>query len=107
MPPSCRDSAYSSGATRWQVIRKVIQSSLMPEIFTAMPIGSGFGWATLVTAEMVASTASLDYRVVLASRFRPTRIVITRIVVIAAIAYALDHLVRFIGRRVVSWKGRG
>jgi taurine transport system permease protein len=28
------------------------------------------------------------------------------IVVIAAIAYAFDHLIRFIERRAVPWKGR-
>ena len=37
----------------------------------------------------------------------PLVIVIMGIVVIAAIAYAFDHLVRFVERRVVPWKGRG
>jgi taurine transport system permease protein len=36
-----------------------------------------------------------------------TPIVIMGIVVIAIIAYAFDHLVRFVERRVVPWKGRG
>ena len=100
-------AAYSFGATRWQVIRMVILPSAMPEIFTAMRIGIGFGWTTLVAAEMVASTSGLGYMVLSASKFLQTPIVIMGIVVIAAIAYAFDHLVRFIERRVVPWKGRG
>ena len=99
-------AAYSFGATRWQVIRMVILPSAMPEIFTAMRIGIGFGWTTLVAAEMVASTAGLGYMVLSASKFLQTPIVIMGIVVIAAIAYAFDHLVRFIERRVIPWKGR-
>lgn len=99
-------AAYSFGATRWQVIRMVILPSAMPEIFTAMRIGIGFGWTTLVAAEMVASTAGLGYMVLSASKFLQTPIVIMGIVVIAAIAYAFDHLVRFVERRVVPWKGR-
>lgn len=99
-------AAYSFGATRWQVIRMVILPSAMPEIFTAMRIGIGFGWTTLVAAEMVASTSGLGYMVLSASKFLQTPIVIMGIVVIAAIAYAFDHLVRFIERRVVPWKGR-
>ncbi|MEJ5991826.1 ABC transporter permease subunit [Ramlibacter sp. PS3R-8] len=99
-------AAYSFGATRWQVIRMVIFPAAMPEIFTAMRIGIGFGWTTLVAAEMVASTSGLGYMVLSASKFLQTPIVIMGIVVIAAIAYAFDHLVRFVERRVVPWKGR-
>jgi taurine transport system permease protein len=100
-------AAYSFGATRWQVIRQVILPSAMPEIITAMRIGIGFGWTTLVAAEMVASTAGLGYMVLSASKFLQTATVIMGIVVIAAIAYAFDHLMRFVERRVVPWKGRG
>ncbi len=100
-------AAYSFGATRWQVIRMVVLPAAMPEIFTAMRVGIGFGWTTLVAAEMVAATSGLGYMVLSASRFLQTPIVIMGIVVIAAIAYAFDHLVRFVERRVVPWKGRG
>jgi len=100
-------AAYSFGATRWQVIRLVVLPSAMPEIFTAMRVGIGFGWTTLVAAEMVAATSGLGYMVLSASRFLQTPVVIMGIVVIAAIAYAFDHLVRFVERRVVPWKGRG
>ena len=100
-------AAYSFGATRWQVLRHIILPAAMPEILTAMRIGIGFGWTTLVAAEMVASTAGLGYMVLSASKFLQTATVIMGIVVIAAIAYAFDHLVRFVERRVVPWKGRG
>jgi taurine transport system permease protein len=100
-------AAYSFGATRWQVVRLVILPAAMPEIFTAMRVGIGFGWTTLVAAEMVAATSGLGYTVLSASRFLQTPIVIMGIVVIAIIAYAFDHLVRFVERRVVPWKGRG
>ena len=95
-------AAYSFGATRWQVVRLVILPAAMPEIFTAMRVGIGFGWTTLV-----AATSGLGYTVLSASRFLQTPIVIMGIVVIAIIAYAFDHLVRFVERRVVPWKGRG
>lgn len=99
-------AAYSSGATRWQVISQVIFPSAMPEIITAMRIGIGFGWTTLVAAEMVASTSGLGYMVLSASKFLQTATVIMGIVIIAAIAYAFDLLMRFVERRVVPWKGR-
>lgn len=99
-------AAYSFGATRWQVMTQVILPSALPEILTAMRIGIGFGWTTLVAAEMVAATEGLGYMVLSASQFLQTSTVIMGIIVIAAIAYAFDLLMRWIERRVVPWKGR-
>jgi taurine transport system permease protein len=99
-------AAYSFGASRWQVLRHVILPSALPEILTAMRIGIGFGWTTLVAAEMVAATEGLGYMVLSASQFLQTSTVVMGIFVIAIIAYSFDLLMRFIERRVVPWKGR-
>ena len=99
-------AAYSFGASRWQVMLHVILPSALPEILTAMRIGIGFGWTTLVAAEMVAATSGLGYMVLSASQFLQTSTVIMGIIVIAIIAYAFDMLMRFVERRVVPWKGR-
>ena len=71
-----------------------------------MRIGIGFGWTTLVAAEMVAATSGLGYLVLSASQFLQTSTVIMGINVIAIIAYAFDLLMRFIERKIVPWKGR-
>ena len=99
-------AAYSMGATRWQVLFHVILPAAMPEIMTSMRIGIGFGWTTLVAAEMVAATHGLGYMVLTASQFLQTPTVIMGIVIIAAIAYAFDMLMRWFERRLVPWKGR-
>lgn len=99
-------AAYSFGATRWQVMRHVILPSAMPEILTAMRVGIGFGWTTLVAAEMVAATKGLGYMVLSASQFLQTSVVIMGIFVIAAIAITFDLVMRFLERRLVPWKGR-
>jgi taurine transport system permease protein len=87
-------------------MRHVILPSALPEILTAMRIGIGFGWTTLVAAEMVAATEGLGYMVLSASQFLQTSTVIMGIIVIAAIAYAFDLLMRLVERKVVPWKGR-
>ncbi len=99
-------AAYSLGATRWQVISQVIFPAALPEILTSMRIGIGFGWTTLVAAEMVAATHGLGYMVLTAANFLQTPVVIMGIIIIAAIAYAFDLLMRWVERRVVPWKGR-
>jgi taurine transport system permease protein len=99
-------AAYSMGASKWQVILHVIIPGAMPEILTAMRIAIGFGWTTLVAAEMVAATHGLGQMVLNASNFLRTDIVIMGIVVIGAIAYLFDLLMRYVEHLVVPWKGK-
>ena len=100
------NAAYSMGASKWQVIRHVIIPAAMPEILTGMRIAIGFGWTTLVAAEMVAATAGLGQMVLNASNFLRTDVVIMGIVVIGVVAYLFDLLMRQIERAHVPWKGR-
>ena len=101
------NAAYSMGASKWQVIWHVVIPAAMPEIFTGMRIAIGFGWTTLVAAEMVAATVGLGQMVLNASNFLRTDVVIMGIVVIGAVAYLFDLLMRYVERIVVPWRGKG
>jgi taurine transport system permease protein len=99
-------AAYSMGATKRQVIFHVVVPAAMPEILTAMRIAIGFGWTTLVAAEMVAANKGLGQMVLNASNFLRTDIVIMGIIVIGVVAYLFDLLMRYVERVVVPWKGK-
>ncbi|MFD0980441.1 ABC transporter permease subunit [Tropicimonas aquimaris] len=99
-------AAYSLGATRAQVLREVVLPSAFPEILTAMRIGVGFGWTTLVAAEMVAATQGLGYMVLSASQFLQTSTVLVGIILIGGIAWIFDLAMRWVEKRLVPWKGR-
>lgn len=98
--------AYSMGASYTQVIWHVILPSALPDILVGMRIAIGFGWTTLVAAEMVAANVGLGQMVLNASNFLRTDIVIMGIMVIGVVAYAFDLLMRWVERRLVPWKGR-
>lgn len=97
--------AYSLGATRWQVIWHVILKGALPEILTGMRVGIGFGWTTLVAAEMVAASVGIGHMVLTAANFLNTPTVVAGIIVIGIVAYAFDLLMRYIERWLVPWKG--
>jgi len=99
-------AAYSMGATKWQVIWHVVVPAAMPEILTAMRIAIGFGWTTLVAAEMVAANKGLGQMVLNASNFLRTDIVIMGIIVIGVVGYLFDLLMRYVEHVVVPWKGK-
>jgi hypothetical protein len=88
------------------VILHVILPSALPEILVGMRIAIGFGWTTLVAAEMVAANVGLGQMVLNASNFLRTDIVIMGIVVIGVVAYLFDLLMRWVEKWLVPWKGR-
>ncbi|MFQ5773473.1 MAG: ABC transporter permease subunit [Kiloniellaceae bacterium] len=99
-------AAYSLGASRAQVVSQVVLKAAMPEILTGMRIGIGFGWTTLVAAEMVAAEQGLGVMVLSAAEFLVTDVVVTGIVIIGVIAYLFDLLMRQVERWLVPWKGK-
>lgn len=100
------NAAYSMGASYSQVVRHVVLPSALPEILVGMRIAIGFGWTTLVAAEMVAANVGLGQMVLNAANFLRTDIVIMGIIVIGVVAYLFDLFMRWVERRLVPWKGR-
>lgn len=100
------NAAASMGASRLQIVRHVIVPAALPEILTGMRIAIGFGWTTLVAAEMVAATAGLGQMVLNASNFLRTDVVIMGIFVIGIVAYVFDLMMRRVETWLVPWKGK-
>ncbi len=100
------NAAYSLGGSVAQVIRHVVLPAALPEILTGLRIAMGFGWTTLVAAEMVAATAGLGQMVLNASSFLRTDVVVMGIILIGAVAWSFDLAMRAFERRIVPWKGK-
>ena len=104
--PDRVNAARALGATPGQVVRLVVLPSALPDILTGIRIGLGAGWSTLVAAELVAATRGLGFMVQSAAQFLVTDVVVLGILVIAAVAFALELLVRLAQRLFVPWQGR-
>ncbi|MDP2181027.1 MAG: ABC transporter permease [Actinomycetota bacterium] len=64
IPPASVLSVRSLGANRVQVFRQVVVPAALPEIFTALRIGTGTAVAVLFLAESVVGTSGLGYYIV-------------------------------------------
>lgn len=100
------NAALSLGASKFQLVAHVILPAALPDILTGMRIAIGFGWTTLVAAEMVAATAGLGQLVLNASNFLRTDVVVMGIIVIGIVALLFDLMMRRIETWLVPWKGR-
>jgi taurine transport system permease protein len=103
VPQDFINAARSFGASRWQVLRRVVIPATIPSILTGLRIALGTGWSTLVAAELVAATRGLGFMIQSAAQFLVTDIVIAGILVIALVAFLLEWLARWSERRFVPW----
>lgn len=106
VPRDRLNAARALGASRWQLGHAVILPNALPDILTGLRIGLGAGWSTLVAAELVAATRGLGFMIQSAAQFLVTDVVLLGIFVIAAVAFALDGLIRLAQRRLTPWHGR-
>ena len=100
-------AAYSLGATKYQVMRRVIVPNSLPELFTGARVAMGVCWGTVVAAELVAAERGAGMMIMVASRFQLTDIVIMGIILIGIIGFGIDILMRMTERWLIPWKGRG
>jgi ABC-type nitrate/sulfonate/bicarbonate transport system permease component len=83
-------TAYTLGATRWQVIRRVLVPVALPDIWHGMRLAFGVGWTYLVLAEVVVKTGGLGDLIDTARRRALSGRVYLVIVIITLIAWIAD-----------------
>jgi taurine transport system permease protein len=99
-------AAYSLGASRWTVFRRVLLPASLPGIFTGIRVSIGIGVTMLVGAEMIATSDGIAWMALSAADFLLTDVVLVGVLLMAALGYGLDLLARFIERRLVHWSGK-
>ena len=77
----------------------LVLPAALPEILVGMRVAIGFGWSTLVAAEMVAANVGLGQMVLNASNFLRTDIVIMGIIVIGVVGLAIEQGMNLIAKR--------
>lgn len=99
-------AAYSLGASKTQILTKVIVPNSLPEIFTGARVAMGVCWGTVVAAELVAAEKGAGKMIIAASKFQNTDIVMMGIILIGIIGYGIDILMRMAENWLVPWKGK-
>ena len=99
-------AAYSLGATRWTVFRRVLLPASLPGIFTGIRVSIGIGVTMLVGAELIATSDGVAWMALSAADFLLTDVILVGVLIMAAIGYGLDRIARLIENRLVHWSGK-
>jgi taurine transport system permease protein len=94
------------GASRRQIYTHVVLPNAAPELFTAVRLGVGIGWTSLIAAEMVAATSGLGWMVMNAGSYLRTDLVMLGIVLLGVTGYLFDLALVLAQRALVPWAGQ-
>lgn len=98
-------TAQTLGATKWQLVRRVLLGISLADLYDTMRRGFGIGWTYVIFAEMMLiPDKGLGHIVMMAQRRGPREHVYLVLVVIFIIAYVTDQLLIKLGRRLFPYR---
>lgn len=103
VPRALINAAYTLGAGRLTVLRRVIFRHAVPGIIDVARINLAAAWSILVVAELLAAEEGLAFRIVRAQRFRQVDEMFALLIIFGIIGVASDLSLRWLRNRVARW----
>ena len=85
------NTAYTLGANRLQAVTKVLLGVAAPEVFDALRLTVGIGWAYIILAEIVDAERGLGSLIIISQRRGPREHIYLVLLVIMAMAFLIDR----------------
>jgi len=99
--------AETLGASVWQMVTRVVLPQVLPKLVTAIRLGLVPAWIFLISAEAIASTSGLGYRIFLVRRYLAMDVILPYVVWITLLAYLIDRALYVLSRRAFPWHHAG
>ena len=97
-------TASTLGATRWQIIQRVLVPVAVPDIWHSMRLAFGVGWTYLVLAEVIVLVDGLGYLIEISRRRGPREHIYLTIIVISLISWIADQAWEQLGARLFPYR---
>jgi NitT/TauT family transport system permease protein len=106
VPKELVNIAYTLGATRRQVFRRVLLPACWPGVIDNLRIGIGWAWTYLIVAELVAASTGIGHVILQSSRFLETEKIIAGILTIGILGLLSDAFFRILYRTLFPYAER-
>ncbi len=91
------------GASTWQIILRVVLPHVLPRLLDALRLSLGSAWLFLITAEAIASSEGLGYRIFLMRRYMEMDVILPYVAWITLLAFLMDLILAVIIRKAFPW----
>ena len=95
--------AQTLGASTWQMVVRVVLPQIAPKLVLAIRFGLVPAWIFLISAEAIASTEGLGYRIFLVRRYLAMEVILPYVAWITLIAFILDRALLMASRALFPW----
>jgi taurine transport system permease protein len=104
--PRLIEAAQTLGASHARMILEVLLPASVPSIVAGLRISAGLGWQSLVGAELIVASSGIGYLLVKGQANISTSIVMSGMIAIGIVGFAIDALLRMAERRINRRRGR-
>ena len=98
-------AARCLGASKINVLTRIVLKAALPSIVTGIRIGLGVGWMALVAAELVGASSGLGFMINDARTLLRTDYVMVGMLTIGLAGLSIDWAVSMLGYRLLPWSG--
>ena len=95
--------SYTLGASRWQVVTRVLLPATMPGVMDTLRVTMGWAWTFLVVAELVAASSGLGYMILQAMRGLHPATIFVGIFVIGFLGLVTDLAFKWAKNLLLPW----
>ncbi|GEO36165.1 NitT/TauT family transport system permease protein [Skermanella aerolata] len=107
MPREQLIKAQTLGASTWQIVVRVVLPQMLPRLIDAVRLSLGPAWLFLISAEAIAATEGLGYRIFLVRRYMAMDVILPYVAWITLLAFLSDAGLRWINARFFPWLQAG
>ena len=94
------------GANTWQIITRVVTPQILPRLIDSIRLTLGTAWIFLISAEAIAATEGLGYRIFLVRRYLAMDVILPYVIWITLLAFLIDYILRIFNKKLFPWFGK-
>jgi NitT/TauT family transport system permease protein len=103
IPREMLTKAQTLGASTWQLTLRIVLPQVLPRLIVATRFALVPAWIFLISAEAIAATGGLGYRIFLVRRFLAMDVILPYVAWITLLAWLMDTLLARLQRRAFPW----
>lgn len=104
VPDELVQTAFTLGASKWQVIRTVLIPAALPQIFDSFRVMNAIAWTYIILAEIVNPQNGIGYILRLAEQHTKPAWSFAGILVVGLIGITTDLVIRGANRLLFHWR---
>jgi NitT/TauT family transport system permease protein len=103
IPTELLVKAQTLGASTWQIVLRVVLPQVLPRLIDAIRLSLGPAWLFLISAEAIAATDGLGFRIFLMRRYLAMDVILPYVAWVTFLAFMMDRALGAVSRKSFPW----